>query len=95
MDPAAFLEKRTQIKIEEQMERILAGARRLTELPTTRASTKEKLLLECANVRTALQELVAVYVNYVSVIEPAQLVYFDVQTLQILDYVVCIAQFSI
>jgi hypothetical protein len=95
MDPAAFLEKRTQIRIEEQMERILAGARRLTELPTTRASTKEKLLLECANVRTALQELVAVYVNYVSVIEPAQLVYFDVQTLQILDYVACIAQFSI
>ena len=69
MDPAAFLEKRTQIRIEEQMERILAGARRLSELPTTRATTKEKLLLECANVRTALQELVAVYVNYVSVIK--------------------------
>jgi catenin alpha len=66
MDPAAFLEKRTQIRIEEQMERILSGARRLSDLPTTRVSTREKLLLECANVRTALQELVAVYVNYVS-----------------------------
>ena len=68
MDPAAFLERRTQIRIQEQMERILAGAQRLSELPTTRATTKEKLLLECANVRTALQELVAVYVNYVSVV---------------------------
>lgn len=64
MDPAAFLEKRTRIRFEEQMERILSGARRLCELPTTRAETKEKLLLECANVRTALQELVSEYVNY-------------------------------
>ncbi|XP_028414979.1 catenin alpha-2-like [Dendronephthya gigantea] len=64
MDPAAFLEKRTQIRIEEQLERILAGARRLSDLPTTRVSTREKLLLECANVRNALHELVAVYVNY-------------------------------
>ena len=85
MDPAAFLEHRTQIRIEEQLERILAGARRLSELPTTRATTKEKLLLECANVRTALQELVAVYVNYVSEIEPAQLLYFKIQTLQITE----------
>lgn len=66
MDPAAFLEKRTQTRVEEQVERILSGAKRLSELPTTRATTKERLLQECAKVHTALQELVAVYVHYVS-----------------------------
>ena len=66
MDPVAFLEKRTRTRFEDQMERILSGARRLADLPTTRATTREKLLLECANVRTALQELVAEYVSYVS-----------------------------
>ena len=65
-DPAAFLEQRTRTRFEQQMERILSGARRLSELPSTRATTKERLLLECANVRTALQQLVAEYVSYVS-----------------------------
>ena len=69
MDPVAFLEKRTRTRFEDQMERILSGARRLADLPTTRATTREKLLLECANVRTALQELVAEYVNYVSMMQ--------------------------
>ncbi|XP_046858582.1 catenin alpha-2-like [Xenia sp. Carnegie-2017] len=64
MDPAAFLERRTQLRIEEQTERILSGARRLSDLPTTRPTTKERLLEECVKVHTALQELVSIYIHY-------------------------------
>ena len=64
--PSEYQKKRTRLDLEKQLNDLLAGAISLAESSSTRDSTREKLLVECNNVKQALKDLLDEYMKHVS-----------------------------
>lgn len=52
--------------LEEQLERIISGVAYIADKPNTREDRKNRIVLECNNVRQALQDLLSEYEKNVS-----------------------------